>query len=231
MLVALLGLTERNQSATEPATAIAEARTAVTTDDRDATVGDATGASPPITTVAGPRVERSLVCRIAATVDELDAHYAIRQASFVRHQGLFDGSDIDDHDRDPRTMHLVAICEPTGEVAGAVRCYARQDGVWFGGRLVVSQAFRASKLKVAPALVRAAEEHVRSTGANTFLAYIQCRYAKLFEHIGWVRIGGEVEYAGTPHQLMRPGWSEEPEGIAETAAAGGPPPPELPEAG
>jgi len=41
-----------------------------------------------------------------------------------------------------------------------------------------------------------------------------------------VRIGEEVEYAGTPHQLMRPGWSEEPEGIAETAAAGGPPPPD-----
>jgi len=195
----------------------------VTTDDSDATIGNA-GKASPITTLPGPRSERSLVCRIAATVEELDTHYAIREASFVRHQGLFDGSDIDDHDRDPRTMHLVAVCEPTGEVAGVVRCYAREDGVWFGGRLVVSQAFRTSKLKVAPALVRAAEEHVRATGAKTFLAYIQCRYAKLFEHIGWVPIGGEVEYAGTPHQLMRPGWSEEPEGIAEAAAAGGPPP-------
>jgi putative N-acetyltransferase (TIGR04045 family) len=230
MLACLLDPATERTPATELATAIAEARIAVTTDDRDGTVGDSSEASP-IIAVAGPRAERSLVCRIAATAEELDAHYAIREASFVRHQGLFDGSDIDDHDRDPRTMHLVAICEPTGEVAGAVRCYAREDGVWFGGRLVVSQAFRTSKLKVAPALVRAAEEHVRSTGAKTFLAYIQCRYAKLFEHIGWVRIGGEVEYAGTPHQLMRPGWSEEPEGIAEAAAAGGPPPPERPAAG
>jgi putative N-acetyltransferase (TIGR04045 family) len=207
-----------------------EAMAAVTTGDRDPAAGDASGAAP-ATTAAGTPSERVLVCRIAASVEELDAHYAIRETSFVRHQGLFDGSDIDDHDRDPRTMHLVAVCEPTGEVAGVVRCYVRDDGVWFGGRLVVSQAFRASKLKVAPALVRAAEEHVRATGAKTFLAYIQCRYAKLFEHIGWVRIGGEVEYAGTPHQLMRPAWSEEPEGIAETAAAGGPPPPGRPVSG
>jgi putative N-acetyltransferase (TIGR04045 family) len=199
--------------------------TAVTTGDRDVAAGEAAGASP-IATADGARRERTLVCRIAATVEELDAHYAIREASFVRHQGLFDGSDVDAHDCDPRTMHLVAVCEPTGQVAGAVRCFVREDGVWFGGRLVVAEAFRASKLRVAPALVRAAEENVRAAGAKTFLAYIQCRYAKLFEHIGWVRIGGEVEYAGTPHQLMRPGWSEQPEGIAETAAAGGPPPPE-----
>ena len=223
MLVGLSGPAEEQRSARVPAGASAQARTAVTTDDSDATMGNADKASP-IATLVGARSDRSLVCRIAATVEELDAHYAIREEAFVRHQGLFDGSDVDDHDGDPRTMHLVAICEPTGEVAGVVRCYVREDGVWFGGRLVVSQAFRTSKLKVAPALVRAAEEHVRSTGAKTFLAYIQCRYAKLFEHIGWVRIGGEVEYAGTPHQLMRPGWSEEPEGIAETAALGGPPP-------
>lgn len=180
----------------------------MTTDDRDSAVQDATGAS--VMAAAGTRDERSLVCRIAGTVEELDAHYALREASFVRNQGLFAGTDRDDHDRDPRTMHLVAVCQPTGEVAGAVRCYVREDGVWFGGRLVVSQAFRASKLKVAPALVRAAEEQVRATGAKTFLAYIQWRYAPLFEHIGWVRVGGEVEYAGTPHQLMRPAWSAEP---------------------
>jgi len=181
----------------------------MTADDRDAAGGDATGASPGAT-VVGTGGERSLVCRIAASAEELDAHYAIREATFVRSQGLFAGSDIDDHDRDPRTMHLVAVCQPAGDVAGAVRCYVGEDGVWFGGRLVVSQAFRASKLKVAPALVRAAEEHVRAAGAKTFLAYIQCRYARLFEHIGWVRVGEEVEYAGTPHQLMRPAWSAEP---------------------
>ncbi len=183
--------------------------TRMTTYDLDSEAAGAPG-DLPITTPAGARGERSLVCRIAGSPEELAAHYSIREASFVRNQGLFDGSDIDDHDRDPRTMHLVAVCQPTGEVAGAVRCYIREDGVWFGGRLVVSQAFRGSKLKVAPALVRAAEEQVRATGATTFLAYIQCRYVKLFEHIGWVRFGGEVEYAGTPHQLMRPAWSTEP---------------------
>jgi putative N-acetyltransferase (TIGR04045 family) len=200
----------------------------VITDERDPATD--VGAAPPAPSADGS-AGRSLVCRIAATVEERDAHFAIRQASFVRGQGLFAGSDVDVYDRDPRTLHLVAVCEPTGEVAGAVRCYVREDGVWFGGRLVVSQAFRASKLKVAPALVRAAEEHVRATGTSTFLAYVQCRYAKLFEHIGWVRIGGEVAYAGTPHQLMRPAWSDEPEGIVGAAAEGHPPPPGAVEAG
>ena len=160
-------------------------------------------------------VRRSLVCRIAATVEELDAHFSIRQESFVQRQGLFAGTDRDEHDSDPRTMHLVAVCVPTGEICGSVRCYVNSEGIWYGGRLVVAPAWRQSKLKIAPALVRAAEEHVRATGSDTFLAYIQCRYVKLFEHVGWVRIGDEVEYAGTPHQLMRPSWSAEPAGVRD----------------
>jgi len=201
------------------ARAVKETVTAVTADEENTTKGDAVPGGSPGTSAAPATTERSLVCRIAATVEELDAHYAIREESFVRHQGLFAGTDRDEHDRDPRTMHLVAVCHPTGEIVGSVRCYVDKEGAWHGGRLVVAPQWRQSKLKIAPALVRAAEEHVRATGAKWFLAYIQCRYAKLFEHIGWVRIGGEVEYAGTPHQLMRPAWSEEPPAVAGTAGA------------
>ena len=61
-------------------------------------------------------VERKLVCRIAATAEELDAHFSIREESFVQRQGLFAGTDRDEHDSDPRTMHLVAVCVPTGEI-------------------------------------------------------------------------------------------------------------------
>ena len=157
-----------------------------------------------------PRPMRTLVCRPAATPDELRRHYAIREESFVRRQGLFAGSDVDVYDHDPRTLHIVAVCEPSGDVVGVVRCYMREDGTWFGGRLVVAQEYRLSKLKVAPALVRAAEAAVQERGARTFLAFIQCRYVRLFEHIGWVAIGESVEYAGAPHQLMRPSWSQHP---------------------
>ena len=167
--------------------------------------------------------QRQLVCRLAASVEERQAHFAIREEAFVRRQGLFDGSDMDEHDRDPRTLHLVAVCEPTGDIVGTVRCYVREDGTWFGGRLVVAPEWRLSKLKIGPALVRAAEEHVRASGAVRFFAYIQCRYAKLFEHIGWVRIGDEVDYAGTPHQLMRPSWSLEPDIMDEFAGRIPPP--------
>jgi putative N-acetyltransferase (TIGR04045 family) len=169
--------------------------------------------------------QRSLACRVAASVQERQAHFAIREEAFVRRQGLFDGSDVDEHDRDPRTLHLVAVCQPTDDIVGTVRCYVREDGTWFGGRLVVAPEWRQSKLKIAPALVRAAEEHVRATGATRFFAYIQCRYVKLFEHVGWVRIGEQIDYAGTPHQLMRPSWSLEPDIMDELAGRVPPPRP------
>lgn len=153
---------------------------------------------------------RYVVCRLAASPEESEAHHAIREEVFVREQGLFAGSDVDDIDAAPGTLHIVAVCEPAGDVIGAVRCYRRPDGVWFGGRLAVDSHYRGSRLRVAPELVRTAEEEVRRRGARVFLAYIQPQNVRFFEHVGWVHVGDLVEYAGVPHQLMRPAWSEEP---------------------
>src|SRR5919109_4939781 len=48
------------------------------------------------------------------------AHRELRRRVFVDEQGLFDGSDLDDLDADPRTIVLVART-PGGAVVGGVR--------------------------------------------------------------------------------------------------------------
>jgi len=166
---------------------------------------------PNAATLEAPaRVERTLVCRPAKTPAELDAYYAIRHDAFVAKEQLFEGSDVEPIDTDPRTLHIVAICEPPGDVIGVVRCYPGQDGVWFGGRLCVVEAYRASRLLVGRELVRTAERLMRDRGVRVFLGYIQLQIVHFFEHIGWVRIGEPVMYAGVPHQLMRPAWGDDP---------------------
>jgi len=159
---------------------------------------------------SGARPERWLVCRPAASEAELAEYFAIRKATFVDEQGLFDGSDVEPVDADPRTLHIVAICEPAGEIVGVVRCCPGEDGAWFGGRLTVVAAYRASRLLVGRALVRTAEELVRERGVGVFLGHIQLAIVGFFEHLGWRKIGDPGIFAGIPHQLMRPAWSVEP---------------------
>ena len=160
---------------------------------------------------AGLRVQRALICRAAASRDELEAYYAIRKRFFVDVQGMFVDTDLEPIDLDPQTIHIVAICEPPGDVIGVVRCYPGPDRVWFGGRLAVVEEHRASRMTVGKALVRKAEELVRLRGVETFVGYIQMPTVRFFEHLDWVKVGEPVDYVGKPHQLMRPSWSLEPD--------------------
>ncbi|GAB2598613.1 MSMEG_0567/sll0787 family protein [Kribbella endophytica] len=71
----------------------------------------------------------------------LKAYHHLRHAAFVESQGLFEGTDLDDRDEDPRTIVLVAR-DHTGQVVGGVRlgpANAGPDiGWWQGGRLVTA---------------------------------------------------------------------------------------------
>jgi putative N-acetyltransferase (TIGR04045 family) len=156
------------------------------------------------------QMERSLMCRAAASPDELRAYYAIRKRFFVAAQGLFAESDIEPIDNDPRTIHIVAICQPQGDVIGTVRCYPGPNDVWFGGRLAVVDEYRASRMLVGKALVRKAEELVVQREVKSFVGYIQLPTVRFFEHLDWIKVGEPVDYVGKPHQLMRPLWSLEP---------------------
>lgn len=140
------------------------------------------------------------------------AYYHLRHEAFVEHQGLFDKTDLDDHDDDPRTIVLVART-PDGTVIGGVRLGPATStpdiGWWQGGRLVVAQgpvaAPGASSNRLAgvgAALVRAACARAEAAGALRFDATVQLGTQRFFERLGWESVR-PVTVANTPHVLMR----------------------------
>ena len=154
-----------------------------------------------------------VACRAARDPEELSLHHEIRRRVFVEEQGLFGGSDRDDHDDDPATVRILGLC---GDVAGgAVRCYPLTDtatvggvvdlvdpgaGLWKGDRLAVLPLFRHNGLG-AP-LVRFAVRTAAEAGGRTMMAHIQPSNVGFFEHLGWYAVGGPVSYVGRPHQAM-----------------------------
>jgi GNAT superfamily N-acetyltransferase len=158
-----------------------------------------------------------VACRAARDPEELSLHHEIRRRVFAEEQGLFDGSDRDDHDDDATTVRILGLC---GDVAGgAVRCYPLTDrltdtpngggpldvadpgpGLWKGDRLAVLPSFRHNGLG-AP-LVRFAVRTAAEAGGRKMIAHIQPSNVGFFEHLGWYAVGGPVSYVGRPHQTM-----------------------------
>jgi putative N-acetyltransferase (TIGR04045 family) len=133
----------------------------------------------------------------------LAAYRDLRTRVFVAEQGLFDRSDGDDRDDDPRTVVLVARA-PDGTVIGGVRlgpAVPGEDiGWWQGGRLAVDPAFRRSR--TGADLVRAACAHAEQAGALRFDATVQPAQKGFFQRLGW-QVVRPTAVAGHPHVLMR----------------------------
>jgi putative N-acetyltransferase (TIGR04045 family) len=138
----------------------------------------------------------------------LQAYRDLRRRAFVDEQGLFDGSDLDDRDEDPRTVVLVArdVAGPasgaaTGAVIGGVRLGPATDGPdvgwWQGGRLVA-----AAQSGAGAALVRAACARAEAAGALRFDATVQTGTHRFFQRLGWETVR-PTTVAGSPHFLMR----------------------------
>lgn len=144
---------------------------------------------------------RRVICKIAETEAERQGHFAVRQVVFVEEQSLFEGSDIDDHDR--HAIPLVAVDRDTGAVVGAVRCYEAEVGVWYGGRLAVLKEARHHANAIGPRLCKLAEKVVIERGCRQFLAYIQLQNVRFFERLGWQKVGELAIHCGQPHQLMQ----------------------------
>jgi putative N-acetyltransferase (TIGR04045 family) len=143
-----------------------------------------------------------IIFKCVETDAERRGHYAVRQAIFVEEQQMFHGTEVDEHDRDPETVHLVAVVAETGAVVGAVRCYPAGDDVWYGGRLAVSAEYRHHPAAIGPNLCRLAEASVIERGCRRFLAYIQIQNVRFFKRLKWTAVGEPMEYHGQPHQLM-----------------------------
>ncbi|MDN5858628.1 MAG: GNAT family N-acetyltransferase [Pseudonocardia sp.] len=142
---------------------------------------------------------RAEACRIAATPDELVGHHAVRHAVFVEEQGVFEGSDLDAHDADPATIHVLGVVD--GLVAGSVRIYVgRADGCWHGDRLAVLPAHRTGRL--GGTLVRFAVATAAAHGGDRMTAMVQQANEVFFHHLGWRSTGPVQLYVGLPHVPM-----------------------------
>ncbi|MDA0159675.1 GNAT family N-acetyltransferase [Solirubrobacter ginsenosidimutans] len=143
---------------------------------------------------------------IAASLDELSAHFAVRRRVFVEQQGLFEGSDRDAYDDLADTLHVVALVD--GEVVGTVRLYPLGDGLFKGDRLAVLPDARVHRL--GGELVQFAVRTGGALGGSRMVAQVQVPNVRFFERLGWVRDGEAARYHGVMHQpmaiaLRRPG--------------------------
>jgi GNAT superfamily N-acetyltransferase len=172
----------------------------------------------------------TIICRPAVTADELEVHARIRHAVFVDEQGLFEGTDRDEHDegrdderhierddrqhlqgsieqhevrRAPTVRHVVGYVD--GVPAGTVRLYRIPSAdpdelLWQGDRLAVLPEFRRDG--VGAPLVRYAVASAGEAGGHRMIAYVQRPNVVFFKRLGWTPEGDPVEYAGEPHQRM-----------------------------
>jgi putative N-acetyltransferase (TIGR04045 family) len=138
-------------------------------------------------------------CRVVAGEAERALHLAVRHAVFVEEQGLFSGSDADERDQDPATLHVLGFW--AGEVAGAVRLYPlAETGRWKGDRLAVLSPFR--RHGIGAPLVRFAVRTAAQLGGSMMVAQIQPANVPFFERLGWYRAGDPAPYVGRLHQRM-----------------------------
>lgn len=144
--------------------------------------------------------------RVADHPSEVGAYRSLRHAEFVERQGLFDHSDHDDTDDDPRAVCLVAVT-PDGRVIGGVRlapALPEDIGWWSGSRLVVERSApsRPGRGGVGAALVRAACATVENFGVLRFDATVQDRYFPLFTSLGWQDCGPGITIRGRDHRIV-----------------------------
>jgi len=140
-----------------------------------------------------------IVYHSTRTKDEKSQAFAIRHAVFVEEQKLFDGSDVDEHDR----LAILLVARKNDRIIGTVRIFpddSQGNGHWVGGRLAVHRDFRI--FRVGAGLVREAMRRVKKRGCAAFSAHIQEKNVRFFQKLGWAAVGPMEVYCGHPHQLM-----------------------------
>lgn len=150
-------------------------------------------------TSSRPRTE--VVCRAVVGPDEMRAHHRIRHEVFVTEQQLFDGTDVDAHDADAATVHLLGLAGDAA--AGAVRLWPYGDRLWQGDRLAVLATHR--HVGLGRPLVRLAVRTAAERGGRLMTAHVQLQNVRFFQALGWSVDGGPEDYLGAPHQQMHIG--------------------------
>jgi putative N-acetyltransferase (TIGR04045 family) len=150
----------------------------------------------------GRFLSRDIVAAVAEERWQIDAYFRLRRDIFEREQGLFSGSDVDEHDA--QALPIVAMSQVAGmpfDVVGVVRIYRSEADTWYGGRLGVAHDYRRVGA-VGGALIHCAVETAHAHGCRRFLATVQQRNVRYFEHYAFLPLG-ELTLRGQPHQLMQ----------------------------
>ncbi len=144
---------------------------------------------------------RDVVTRVCDAPWQLAGYWKLRCDVFVREQRLFGVSDRDA--RDAVAYPIVALASTAGmpdEVVGVVRIYPEAPGIWYGGRLGVTHAYRRHGI-VGEKLIKTAVGTARALGCQRFLATVQQANVRYFEHHRFDVLEA-IEICGTPHCLM-----------------------------
>ena len=140
---------------------------------------------------------------------EVEQALALRRRVFCLEQALF---DLDDRDPvDDIAQCLVAVANYGGwpdQVVGTVRIHQYSDGVWWGSRLAVDQAFR-HRTGIGAALIRLAVCSANALGCNQFLAQVQKQNEPLFNRLNW-RSHYDLQVRHRPHVMMEAELSQYP---------------------
>jgi len=168
-----------------------------------------------------PYQANDFVYKIARTAKEIDGFWHLRSEIFCREQQLFEGSDVDEHDRN--MIPIVAKSLLMGmddDIVGVVRIDEREPGVWWGSRLGVQAHYRRlremagsvavrnrqpsflRRRSIGAGLIYKAVSTAQALGCRVFLAHVQHQNAAFFRRLHWNPIG-ELELHGVRHVKMR----------------------------
>lgn len=149
-----------------------------------------------------PSLGAAIVAEVASESWQLAGYRALRRAIFAEEQGLFEGSDFDEHDQ--HALPIVAQSQIAGmadRVVGVVRIYRSEPGTWYGGRLGVHRDFRRFGA-IGTALITTACSTAHALGCQRFLATVQQANVRYFERHHF-RVLRELTLLGRQHQLMQ----------------------------
>ncbi|KAG9306931.1 hypothetical protein G9A89_004030 [Geosiphon pyriformis] len=149
-------------------------------------------------TTIEPDVE---IIRVMSDEDR-EKYYKVRFEIFVNEQKCSPDGEIDEHDNDPATIHLLALERSASQPIGTVRIHSYSFNSGKIGRLAVTQPFRGKGM--GKLLMTAVEAYAKKEmGIEKFFLHAQEDKMGFYERNGYKVIDWNIFYEeGIPHLKM-----------------------------